>query len=359
MVTEISTTTQSIDTTHAGGFTGKSRGDHMNLARTDILAGIAGYSKEEQDELLWLHGYALDVLHGSRSAAVEFVGVDWTTVCRIMQGKYEASIEKFIERVRHLRRKAELQSDTGFVETATVNKIWSVLDMARNLNAIVHISGPSGRSKTHAVKEWKRRNNHGRTVYIDCPVSGGLRGILEAIAKASGVGQGRNNNSLMEVLERSFDYRHTLIFDEVARLLPTKSANLAALEFIRRLHDVSGCGIVLVSTEVFGREMRSGKLSDWFEQLLGRIEVPLVIPFKVSRQEVAEICGSFCGDRDPSTDLIKLARDIANGPGRIRLLFTLLRHAAMLARAKKAPLDACHLQSARDFRENVNRWPED
>jgi DNA transposition AAA+ family ATPase len=190
-------------------------------------------------------------------------------------------------------------------------------------------------------------------------VSGGLRAILEAIAKAAGVGHGRNSSALMDVLERSFDYRHTLIFDEVARLLPGRSANLAALEFIRRLHDVSGCGIVLVSTEVFGREMRSGRLSDWFEQLLGRIEVPLQIPFKVSRQEVAEICDSFCGDREPSPDLVKLGREIANGPGRIRLLFTLLRHAAMLARKKKEALNAAHLQAAKDFRENVNRWPED
>lgn len=345
--------------TPVGGFVGKRSGDHINLSRTEILSGISAYPKDEQDDLLWLHGYALDVLHGSRTAMVEFLGVDWTTVTRILQGAYGASIEKFIGRVRHLRKKAKLQADTGFVETVTVRKMWEVLDMARNLNSIVHISGPSGRSKTHAVKEWKTRNNHGRTIYIDCPVSGGLRGILEAIAKAAGVGIGKNNNDLMNLLERSFDYRHTLIFDEIARLLPTKTSNIAAMEFIRRLHDVSGCGIVLISTEMFGREMRLGKLSGWFEQLLGRIEVPLVIPIKVCRQEVVEICASFCGDHDPSTDMIKVARDIANGPGRVRLLFTLLRHAAMLARAKREDLGVAHLQTALNLRDNVNRWPED
>jgi len=356
---EATKTTEAEGVERPGGFTGKARGDHLNLSRTEILAGIGGYSKEEQDDLLWLHGYALDVLHGSRSALIEYVGVDYTTITRILAGKYEAAIDKFIERIRHLRQKAKLQADTGFVETLTVGKIWAVLDMARNLNAIVHISGPSGRSKTHAVREWKARNNHGRTLYIDCPVSGGLRGILEAIAKSAGVGIGKNNNDLMNLLERSFDYRHTLIYDEVARLLPTKSSNIAALEFIRRLHDVCGCGIVLVSTEVFTREMRAGKLSDWFEQLLGRIEVPLQIPLKVCRQEIAEICGSFSGDKDPAPELLKLARDIANGPGRVRLLFTLLRHAALLARRKKEALGAGHLAAARDLRENVNRWPED
>ena len=246
------------------------------------------------------------------------------------------------------------------METLTTRKIFATLDMAKNLNAIVHITGPSGRSKTHAVREWQRRNNHGRSFYIDCPVSGGLRGLMEEISRRSGVTTGKNNNRLMDALERSFDYRHTIILDEVARLIPsTKSANIAALEFVRRLHDVCGCGVVLVSTEIFGKEMRGGRLADWFEQLLGRIEVPLVIPVKVSRQETAEICQAFCGNREASTELIKTAREIANGPGRVRLLFTLLRHAAMLARGKKDALGAGHLAAARDFRENISRWPEE
>ena len=83
-----------------------SRGDTFNIARPDFLKGISGYSQEDQDDLLWLHGYTHEVLHASRSALVEFLGVDWSTIYRLFLGKYEADIGKIMERVRHLRRKS-------------------------------------------------------------------------------------------------------------------------------------------------------------------------------------------------------------------------------------------------------------
>lgn len=343
----------------AGGYVGDRRGDHINIPRTEVLAGVAGYSQADQDNMLWLHGYAVDVLHGSRSALVEFVGVDWTTITRVWRGTYGAGIDKFAERVQRLRQREEVKRDTEFVETLTTRKIFATLDMAAARQCVVLITGPSGRSKTQAVREWCRRNNHGRSVYVDCPVTGGLRGLLDELAKRAGVGGNHNNTDLVDILQRSFDYRHVLVFDEVQRLLPAKSNSITPIEFIRRLHDTAHVGIVLISTKVFPREMRSGKLSAWFEQLEGRIEIPLDIPDKVSRQECAEICAAFSKDEDPPTDLVNMARTIANGPGRVRLLFTLLRHASMLAAAKKESVGAAHLKSAVEFRNNVNRWPED
>lgn len=341
----------------AGGFVGSRRGDGINIPRTEILAGIYGYTPEQQELLLWLHGYCLDVLHGSRSALVEWLQVDWTTVTRIWRGSYGAAIDTFCSRIAHLRNREQLRGSTQFVDTVVTQRIWATMDIARAQNAMTMIVGPSGRSKTHAAREWQRRNNHGASCYIECPVSGGLRGLMEAIAKASGNGVGRNNADLMAVLERSFDYRHTLIFDEVARLLPARSMAITPLEFLRRLHDVCGCGVVLIATEVFPAEMRGGRMREWFSQIDGRIAVTLKIPDQVSRREAAEICGAFTDD--PQADLIQEARRIANGAGHVRVLFSLLRQGALLAQAKAEPLSAAHLRSAAEFRESLNRWDAD
>jgi DNA transposition AAA+ family ATPase len=165
------------------------------------------------------------------------------------------------------------------------------------------------------------------------------------------------NSELIQILERSFDYRHTLIFDEVARLLPARSNSITPIEFIRRLHDVCGCGVVLIATDVFPSEMRSGRLREWFEQLDGRIAVQLRIPAAVTRQEAAEICTAFTPE--PAADLIAEARRIAGQQGRVRVLFTLLRMAAMLAQEKRETLGAAHLQAACGFRESLNRWDKD
>ena len=93
-----------------GGFVGASRGDRINIPRTEILAGISAYTVDQQDLLLWLHGYCLDQLHGSRSALVEWLQVDWTTVTRIWRGAYGADISQFeksradVEQAEHYAR---------------------------------------------------------------------------------------------------------------------------------------------------------------------------------------------------------------------------------------------------------------
>lgn len=339
-----------------GGFVGAQRGDHVNIPRPEIMAGIAGYTPEQQTLLLWLHGYCIDVLHGSRTALVEWLKVDWTTVTRIWRGTYGADIVQFCARLAHLRTQAELTGSTRFVETCVTRRIFATCDIARAQNAMVMIVGRSGRSKTHAVREWQRRNNHGASIYAECQVAGGLRGMLDTVARAAGVGLNHPNGRLMDILERSFDYRNTLLIDEVARLLPARSNSISPLEFLRRLHDVCGCGVVLISTDIFPREMRGGRLVEWFEQLAGRIAITLHIPDQVSRTEAAEICSAFAPE--PQPDLVQEARRIANAQGHVRVLFGMLRNAALLADRKGEPLGAAHLLAAENFRGSINRWEE-
>jgi DNA transposition AAA+ family ATPase len=343
--------------TPTGGYVGKRRGDHINIPRAEILQGISKYTSAQQDLLLWLHGYTLDALHGSRTSLEEWLKVDWTTITRIWRGVYPADIAQYCARLEQLRARESLRGATQFVETVVTRRIFATMDIARAQNAITMLVGPSGRSKTHAGREWQRRDNHGSSCYVECPVSGGLRGLIDAIARASGTGLNHPNHEMISILERSFDYRHTLIFDEVARLLPARANNITPIEFIRRLHDTCGCGVVLIATDVFPLEMRGGRLREWFAQLDGRIAVTLKIPEKVGREEAADICGAFCAE--PSADLIQEARRIGNQPGHVRVLFTLLRQAALLAQAKGETLNAGHLRAACDFRESLNRWESD
>jgi hypothetical protein len=103
--------------------------------------------------------------------------------------------------------------------------------------------------------------------------------------------------------------------------------------------------------------MESGAISDFLEQLMGRIEDPLYIPEKVSLQEAGDICRAFNQEAGP--DLIRLAAKIGNGRGRVRVLFHLIRQAASLAAKKGEPLDVRHLSAASALRDNMHRWPED
>jgi len=329
------------------------RGDTIALTREDILAGTAAYPPDRQDDLLWLYGYACEQLHGSCSAVTEFVGVHWITIWKIWLGKYQAGIEQYADRVRHLRRKVELSQKTAFVETVITAKIMKVCDVARDQGCMVMVSGPSGRSKTITVREWQRVNNHGRTFYIYAPEAGGFRAFLETLGRAVNASPKAANFDLMRAVERGLDYRNVIIVDEVAHLMPRGRTNsIQALEFLRGLHDRTGCGVVLVCTELFPDEMAGGRWSRWFEQILGRVELHLKLPAEFSRREVADICSAYVQDPDP--ELCKTARQIANARrGGVRDLFRHLGRAAQAAARLGETLSARHLAAAYEYSKSL------
>lgn len=317
------------------------RGDGINLTRPEIVAGIAAYGAEDQDALIWLHGYTCDELGGSRSRLMEQLrGMDWTTLARVWSGKYGADIAKVMERIRKFRAKAESTLRKRFVETIVTQKIWSLCDVARDRSAMVLISGPTGRSKTWTIDEWRHCNNHGRAVKVTARKSGGLRVFLEDLGTALNISASRSQYAIMHAVEHALDERNVLIVDEVARLYPTgRAGSLDALEFIRDLHDRCGCGVILCATDGLEGLLRSGKYAMWFDQLLGRIELHLRIPRAFGRQEVAELLAAYVDDPDPA--LVNAARDIANRSTRgCRDLFRHLDRAAQVAAEVGKPLTA-------------------
>jgi DNA transposition AAA+ family ATPase len=210
------------------------------------------------------------------------------------------------------------------------------------------ISGPTGRSKTWTIDEFRHLRNHGRAVYVYAPEAGGFRAFLEALARSLNISSSRNNYALVQAIEHSLDERNVLIVDEVAHLYPTgRASSLQALEFIRGLHDRSGCGVILCATDGFEGILQGGRWAQWFDQLLGRIELHLRIPRQFSRQEIADLLAGYVDDPDP--DLVNDARVIANGSTRgCRDLFRHLDRAAQVAADLKRPLSAEILTQTRD-----------
>ena len=242
-------------------------------------------------------------------------------------------------------------------------KIFETLDyaMAGDMDGgrIVLISGDSRRGKSHAVRQWARLNNHGRSLYIDCPESGGMRALLREVAQVVGVNQNRNTSDLRERVIKSFNRRRILIVDEILRVLPRHSdTRPVQLEFIRRLHDVTKCAIALVATPVFRHEMEHGYMRAYLEQLLGRIADPLEIPGNVFAAEARDICRAFAGSA-PGEELVKLAQRIANEPGKLGVLFELLRQASIGAKKRGENLSAAHLSAAYKRRKDRIQWPEE
>jgi DNA transposition AAA+ family ATPase len=323
--------------------------DIINIPDNVLQRGCAAYADRDQEDIQWLFSYATQELGGSRQRLCEAVGYEWSALFRIATGGYGASIDKFMVAVRDLKRRYLQSSNSGFVETPVTRKVFEVLDyaLAGDLagGKIVLIVGTSRRGKTETIREWCRRNNHGRSVYVDTPESGGMRSLLYEIADACRINKARKTADLKDRVIQSFGPRRILILDEIARLMPRgRELKFTELEFIRRLHDKTHCAIALCATPVWENMVDAPRFQAYLEQLIGRVADPLRIPDAVSTGECRAILTAYHAEID--SRLLSLSAAIANDRGRLGVLFELLEQSAALARSRNSRISYEHLHAA-------------
>lgn len=332
--------------------------DVINIGMNIFKNGIKDYSETEKDALEWLWGYAFEELNGSKSALVEAVGYDWTVIHKIFSGRYEASLDNFLEAINRLKRQAA-SGRTRLIETVVTKRIVEALDYARDLGAMVAVTGPTGRSKTFTAKHWARDNNHGRAKYVRIPSGCTRRTLVQHLCRSCGIGvNGKKTADLETRLFKAFDFRNTIIIDEAGHLLPRCGTGTSSIEFIRDLHDMCGCGIALIFTDVYLEEMKNGRLAHYFEQFIGRIKFEVSIPDEVRRDEVFSVVSAF--HPSPNNKLLGFALKVArNRDGKLRTLFEDLQRAKEWASDHGRQLRYEDLKLASDWRLSGGVWPDD
>jgi DNA transposition AAA+ family ATPase len=332
--------------------------DAINIGQNIFKAAIGAYSRREQDALNWLWGYAFDVLGGSWRALADALGYDRTVIFKVFTGRYEAGLDRFVEAVDNLKRRTAKQHGS-LVETVVTQRIVEALDYARDMNAMVAITGTTGRSKSQTALAWARGNNHGAARYVRIPSCCTRRTLVQLLCRRSGIGvNGKKTSDLETRLFKAFDFRNTIIIDEAGHLMPRCGTSTSAIEFLRDLSDICRCGVALIFTDVYLNEMFNGRLADYFEQFRGRIKFAVDIPNQVLKDEIRQVVGSFCSD--PSPQLLSLALLAANQrDGRLRTLFEDLDRARAWADEHGRPLSSDDLQMAIDWRQSGGVWPEE
>lgn len=324
-----------------------------------VRQGVGKYPPETSELLIWLHGYACQVLR-TRQRLTGALGYDWSVVIRVWDGKYEGNIPAFLESVARLKRQADRTRGSEFIDTQVTRRIMAACDRARDYGDVVLITGPTGRGKTLTLKEWQALNNHGRALYLDLPVPATRRTLTDELSTLLGYRnrRWRKAHQSQSAIEDSLDSSNILIIDEATRLLPSgRSGNFSAAEFLRRLHDVLGCGLVLSATNLFKAEMEAGVHQRYFEQLFGRIEELVDIPKEVSLSEVREICQRF--EPKATGELITSVRHYANaGRGGLRTCVRLLRQARGLSDDDRQPLSKDYWAAAVELREKNHAWDD-
>jgi DNA transposition AAA+ family ATPase len=327
-------------------------------ARINIPLNLENWkhiAPEIQTELLWFHQYILDHNLGWK-AAEDATGYDQSTIFRVLKGTYTGSWQKIVDSIKSFRRISEKRGQiqvNEFAENSLTKLIWAGLDYALANNSITMIIGESRMGKTLSAKTWAAANNHGRSVFVTASPIGGIKTLMRAIAQRVGVNKNLNMSQMAEAIYRAFNSNRILIVDEFHRLLPSDSrtVNPTNIEFLRDLHDQTGCALALMSTQRAPDRLERGAYQ--YEQLIGRIGMPIRLPVRIQRKDILPIVEQYI--ERPSKELMVELEDVANRPGRLGIVVELLKVASRIAAKQSAgAIEEAHVFKAIDIRRQMS-----
>jgi len=227
--------------------------------------------EEQQLAIRWLHGHYYDNELSLAEVAKE-ISYDAGTISKVFHGKYEgdlAAVTKSIVRFRKITEdRAELKK-APYIKTSLYTEIEECCQAALNYQKVVFIYGESQVGKTAALKKYAKDHNHGETVYVEMPPGGSLSNFLAALAaKMRFTAENRSDNTMLKIF-KGLGPNNLLIVDEASRALQARTyggSSLKTMDFIRAIHDNTGCGVVLCGTNVFREQMEDLSLAKFLNQ---------------------------------------------------------------------------------------------
>ncbi len=264
-------------------------------------------------------------------------GSSSTTLSRVFAGKYNADTGKLCADLAKARENfAESITNPEYIQTSLGERIFRICDRTRTLSTVTIIWGKMGIGKTTVLEEYKRQNNHGRTIYYRC--SAGLTAFqfVMEIAKAAGLTNKKATH--LTLRDRLFSVlaagNRLLIIDELHQLFLRRSSNditpVVQCEFLREIYDRANCGLVLVGTKALERHLVDQK--EALAQLLDRGTMQIALPDKPSAGDLRAFIKNYgldpLDERQP--DACAIVADILKTAG-LRMLTLRLRDGAATA----------------------------
>lgn len=330
----------------------------LNVGYHQFVGTLKKRDEGQREQLEWFWGYLTNEIKGNREAAEQALKMTWSEIYKVLTGHDdEETLETFLEANARLRKLEEAKRTT-LIKTCVVKRIIEAFDYARDTCSMVSVIGSTGRSKTFTALWWAAENNHGRTTYVRVPSSGTRRAFVTALCAAKGISKNKKTSLLESRLFSAFGQRNMIIVDEAGHLLSRVSKSTGAYEIVRDLHDICGCAIGLIFTDVYFDDMRSPELVEYHEQFLGRMKYIVRIPPLVRRDEVRALVANF--KPNPSEALVDLALRLARErDGKLRTLCEDLQGAMEFARNKHREMSVEDLKISSAWRKNGSYWAED
>lgn len=260
------------------------------------------------------------------------IGMSHGTVSAFIGGSYKGDVDKLTSKIINLVNKEDEKDkltsiSTGFVVTAAAEQMMFVARSAHQDGDISVIHGGAGLGKTSFLLHYAE--TYPDAILIETDTSFTARVMLEVLCSKLKLNVKGNMHVLTDaIIEKLSDSGRVLLIDE-AELLPYR-----ALEVIRRIHDKTGVGVVLVGLTRLVTNLK-GRRGE-FLQLYSRVGCCLNIGNELSSDDINAIALLMVSGDDRKL----LEQLYKSSSGNARRLSKLIRGSIRMSETNNKPLSA-------------------
>ncbi len=273
------------------------------------LVTNSGYSPTHQELLTWLLDTAEQRGWSVNTIAAK-VGISYKPIHSVLTHSYGANPANTMRRIQLFRERYEASkqvADVIFVETSIARRIWRGIDYARSYGGIVSIIGESHYGKTWAIEEYQRRKQaqgDDSVIIVRMPVDPSPHRVSLDLCEAMGISRRLSYAAANYQLRQKLTPRHTIIVDECHQATKGYLRGQKTIEMLRELMDMTGCSLVLVGTNVWGKALNGETVKEWgtlLDQTLRR-GISIQIPSRLIYDDMQLLWQSYgLPDPDVST----------------------------------------------------------
>jgi len=187
----------------------------------------------------------------NRAELARRIGLPIATFCKYLDRKHHGSQPRQVEAalVAYFKRMEliERQRQKQFLQLKTSAIVMERCEAARRERELVVLYGPPGISKTFSLREYVRRRaeegDH-KVLLITANSLTTPRALSLSLCRLLALPTNKQAYALVEdVIDKLNHEPHLILVDEANHL------NVAGLELLRHIHDMTECGMVLVGTK--------------------------------------------------------------------------------------------------------------
>lgn len=225
---------------------------------------------EDKASLEWLRNL---VERTSQSQAAALINISTTVISRLLKGEYKGDVPDKLARIAQARENEmsrQVMAGAGrslYIETSLALSVRQVCDYTRVFASLNTIIGHSQIGKTTALRRYTEDMADTYMVTFNSTMT--ISALVRMLARSLGCKAHRDGDLALAELASKLSVNSVIIVDEVHQAAH-RASGVALMEFLRSLHDLSHCGIVLCGTYLLESWMRTGKAAASLEQLINR-----------------------------------------------------------------------------------------